>query len=185
MYSLRMSCVWGGHIWCLCVYCLCLAQRESLSTWVLVQSLTTANREHRPKVILNPSSMWRTMTSESWYSFYWIGWVNPDSKRSIETNFCHCWDSDPQPLDWQSSIWTFYTTTRPPPLHKGGRFVCYKYLSINTCMPKRWGTVDFFKHHQKEPIAKLSVISSLRGPTYECSFIKTSWKWTVESGGSS
>ena len=35
---------WGGHVWCPCMYCLCLACRVSLSTRASVQSLTTANQ---------------------------------------------------------------------------------------------------------------------------------------------
>ena len=48
--------------------------------------------------------MWRTPANESRYSFYRMGWVNPESERTTEINFRRGWDSNPQPLDRQSSV---------------------------------------------------------------------------------
>ena len=48
--------------------------------------------------------MWRTPATESWYSFDQMGWVNPRASARQKLNF-HCgWDSNPQPLDRQSSM---------------------------------------------------------------------------------
>ena len=48
--------------------------------------------------------MRRTPTIESRYSLYQIGWLNPESERTTEINFCRVWDSNSQSLDRQDSV---------------------------------------------------------------------------------
>ena len=78
---------WGGHMRCPCMCCLCLAGPVSFSTRAHVQSLTTANQRRTYTRILSPSSLSRTPATESRYSFYRIGWVNPESERTTAIKF--------------------------------------------------------------------------------------------------
>ena len=68
---------------------------------------------------INSSAMWRIPSTESWYSFYWMGRVNPESKCMRELHFYLGRNSNPQPLikrpasvsksdiydKWDNSIW--------------------------------------------------------------------------------
>ena len=78
---------WGGYMRCPCLYCLYLAGRVWFSTQAPVQSLTTANQRRTLTRILSTSSIWRTPAIESRYSFYRMGWVNPESERKAEILF--------------------------------------------------------------------------------------------------
>ena len=105
---------WGGHMGCSCVYCLCLAGRVSFSTRAPVQSLTTANHKRTLTRILSPSSMWRTPATESQYSFYRMGWVNPESERTTEIKF-PSWVGFVPTTSWST---VQRVTTELSPLHQ-------------------------------------------------------------------
>ena len=57
----------GGYV--MFVYVLCLEHRLSFSTRVPMQSLTTANQWRTLKLILSPSSMWKTSARLPWMGF--------------------------------------------------------------------------------------------------------------------
>ena len=76
--------VWYGDVGCPFVYCLCLARQILFSTRAPVESLTTANQRRAYIRIVSPSSMWRTLATESWFSFSQNGWVNPESDCTTE-----------------------------------------------------------------------------------------------------
>ena len=59
-----------------CVLFMSAAHRVSFSTWVSERSLTTTNQRRTEIRSLSPSSISLTAITETWYSFYWMGWVN-------------------------------------------------------------------------------------------------------------
>ena len=102
---------------CQCVYNLCLSRRVSFSTSAPMQLLTTAKHRRTETSILNPSSMWKTQATESRYSFYRIGRVNPESERTTEINFCHWWNLNQQYFHLQSSVLPLSFTLPKLPLY--------------------------------------------------------------------
>ena len=71
--------------------------------------------------------MWRTPANESRYSFYRIGWVNPESERTTEIKFPPWVGSNPQPFDRQSSVL---------PLSYHRSLVCNIYCCSVVCLIK-------------------------------------------------
>ena len=93
------------------VYCLCLTFWVLFSTQVLVQSLTTAKSRRTYIHILSPSSLWRTLATKNRYSFYRMGWINPESEHTTEINFFCRWDSYPQTSIDKPGSYRWATTT--------------------------------------------------------------------------
>ena len=101
--SFRSVVRWGGHM--RGSYVCCVSSRSGIvynpSAGVITDHSQTAKDIDS---YFKFSSMWRTQATESRYSFYRMGWVNPESERTTEFNFCRGWDSNPQPFDRQSNV---------------------------------------------------------------------------------
>ena len=79
-WSHRSVVRWGGHMRCLCVYCLCRACLVLFSTRAPEQSLTTANLRRPETLIVSSSSMWKTSATEIRYSFHPNGLSQPGER---------------------------------------------------------------------------------------------------------
>ena len=95
---------------CSCAYYLCQARLVSFSTRAPVQLPTTTSHEITWTRILSSITTRRTAATESRYSFYRTGRVNPEeSERTTEINFCRERDSNPQPLIDRQAFKTHHT----------------------------------------------------------------------------
>ena len=108
-YSSQSTHKWYG-------VCMCMNLREDLvctvvsgTSGIVFKPSACAITDHSQSAneiahISSPSSMWRTQATASRYSFYRMGWVNPESESTSEIDVRLGWDSHPQPLDQQSKV---------------------------------------------------------------------------------
>ena len=84
---------------------MCVLFVTSTSGIVFNQSgsaVTDHTNSKRQRVL--PSFIWRTPATKRPYSLYLLCWVNTKSERKTKINFCNGCDSNPQPLDRQTSV---------------------------------------------------------------------------------
>ena len=108
-------------MWCMHVHglmpspfvcCLCLAHQVMFWRRVPLQSLTTANQRWTYRLVFKvPSPVWRTLATESRYSFHRMGSANPQSKRTKQIILPWMEFESPQPLDRQVSVLPQKNTT--------------------------------------------------------------------------